>query len=570
MTVVTSATLGQLDARVSLPRYDRRQVSTGIVHIGVGNFHRSHQAMYLDTLMNDGAALDWGICGIGLQPSNRRIRDVLAAQDGLYTLVLRHGDGTWDARVIGSITGFLFAPDDPEAAIEKIAAPATRIVSLTITEGGYNLDDVTGEFRASDESVLADLRPGAVPRTVFGIVTEALARRRDRGIPAFTILSCDNIPGNGQVSQRAFTAFARLRDPGLAGWITRHVRFPNSMVDRITPVTTDADRAELSRRFGLDDQWPVLCEPFTQWVLEDDFTGGRPPLEDAGVQIVPDVEPYELMKLRLLNASHQALCYAGHLAGYRLVHEVTADPLFAGFLLDYMTQEAIPTLRPVPGVDLGQYAHQLIGRFSNPEVGDTLARIATDGSDRIPKFLLPVIRQQLAAGRPFTRSAAVVASWARYAEGTDENGAPHEINDDLAPQLQAAAGRQRGHPAAFLEGNRAIFGDLATDPRFTAVYSPILTALLDHGVRATFTDLDHYATPSVAGRGRPARRGSRPDQHATRCRLPRPDRRRDRGQARSRPGRSPGPHPRDGGVRIRSARGPRAPPLCPAAVPAGP
>ena len=320
--------------------------------------------MYLDTLMNNGAALDWGICGIGLQPSNRRIRDVLAAQDGLYTLVLRHGDGTWDPRVIGSITEFLFAPDDPGAAIEKIAAPATRIVSLTITEGGYNLDDVTGEFNSSDPSVLADLQPGAVPRTVFGIVAEALARRRARGIPAFTILSCDNIPGNGHVSQRAFTAFARLRDPGLADWMTRHVRFPNCMVDRITPVTTDADRAELSRRFGVDDQWPVLCEPFTQWVLEDDFTGGRPPLEDAGVQIVSDVEPYELMKLRLLNAGHQALCYAGHLVGYRLVHEVATDPLFAGFLLDYMTREAIPTLRPVPGVDVGQYANQLIERFS--------------------------------------------------------------------------------------------------------------------------------------------------------------------------------------------------------------
>ena len=500
MTVLTAGTLSQLGAGVSLPRYDRRDVSTGIVHIGVGNFHRSHQAMYLDTLMNDGAAMDWGICGIGLQPSNRRIRDVLAAQDGLYTLVLRHGDGTWDARIIGSITEFLFAPDDPEAAIEKIAAPATRIVSLTITEGGYNLDDVTGEFNASDEPVAADLRPGAVPRTVFGIVTEALARRRERGIPAFTILSCDNIPGNGHVSQRAFTAFARLRDPGLAGWMTRHVRFPNCMVDRITPVTTGADRAELSRRFGIDDQWPVLCEPFTQWVLEDNFTGGRPPLEDAGVQIVADVEPYELMKLRLLNASHQALCYAGHLAGYRLVHEVATDRLFAGFLLDYMTGEAIPTLRPVPGVDLGQYAHQLIERFSNPEVGDTLARLAIDGSDRIPKFLLPVIRQQLAAGRPFTRSAAVIASWARYAEGTDENGAPHEVDDVLGPQLQAAARRQRSHRTAFLDGNRAVFGELAGDPRFTAVYSSILTALLDHGVRETFTHLDHYATPSMAGR----------------------------------------------------------------------
>jgi mannitol 2-dehydrogenase len=499
MTVLTAETLGQLNGDVSVPRYDRGQVSTGIVHIGVGNFHRSHQAMYIDALMNNGTALDWGICGIGLQPSNRRIRDVLAAQDGLYTLVLRHGDGTWDARVIGSIVEFLFAPDDPDAAIEKLAAPATRIVSLTITEGGYNLDDVTGEFNSSDPEVLADLQPGAVPRTVFGIVTEALARRRERGIPAFTILSCDNIPGNGHVSQRAFTAFARLRDPGLAGWMTRHVRFPNSMVDRITPQTTETDRAELSRRFGIDDQWPVLCEPFTQWVLEDDFADGRPPLEDAGVQIVSDVEPYELMKLRLLNASHQALCYPGHLVGYRLVHEVATDPLFARFLLDYMTQEAIPTLRPVPGADLGQYANQLIERFSNPEVRDTVARLCTGGSDRIPKFLLPVIRQQLATGGPFTRSAAVVASWARYAEGTDENGARHEINDVLAPQLQAAARRQRAHRTAFLEDNREVFGELAGDARFTAVYSSILTALLDHGVRETFTDLDRYGALSMDG-----------------------------------------------------------------------
>ncbi len=501
MTVLNTQTLGQLDAGVRVPRYDRRDVTTGIVHIGVGNFHRSHQAMYIDTLMNAGTAMDWGICGIGLQPSNARIRDALAAQDGLYTLVLRHGDGTWDARVIGSITGFLFAPDDPEAAIEKIAAPGTRIVSLTITEGGYNLDDVTGEFNWSDPAVLADLQPGAVPGTVFGIMTEALARRRARGIPAPTILSCDNIPGNGHVSQRAFTAFARRRDPGLAEWMTRHVRFPNCMVDRITPGTTGADRAELSRRFGIEDQWPVLCEPFTQWVLEENFTGSRPPLEDAGVQIVSDVEPYELMKLRLLNAGHQALCYAGRLAGYRLVHEVTTDPLFARFLLDYMTVEAIPTLRPVPGIDVRQYARQLIERFSNPEVGDTLARLATDGSDRIPKFLLPVIREQLAAGRPFTRSAAVIASWARYAEGTGEDGVPYEIDDGLAPQLQAAARRQRGHRTAFLDGNRALFGDLAGDPRFTAVYSAILTALLTRGVRETFTGLDRYATPPVAGRG---------------------------------------------------------------------
>jgi mannitol 2-dehydrogenase len=499
VTHLTEKTLTRLNAAVAVPHYDRRDVTTGVVHLGVGNFHRSHQAMYLDTLMNSGAALDWGICGIGLQPSNVRMRDALAAQDGLYTLVIRHADGTWDARVIGSIVEYLFAPDDPEAAIEKMAAPGTRIVSLTVTEGGYGLDAVTGEFNPSDEPVMADLRPGAPPRTMFGLVTEALARRRARGIPAFTILSCDNIQGNGQVSRAAFTAFARLRDPELADWITAHVRFPNCMVDRITPKTTDEDRAELSRRFGLDDQWPVLCEPFTQWVLEDDFSDGRPPLEAVGVQIVPDVEPYELMKLRLLNASHQALCHPGRLVGYRFVHEVTTDPLFAGFLLDYMTAEAIPTLRPVPGVDPTGYAYQLIERFSNPEVRDTVARLCANASDCIPKFLLPVIRQQLAAGGPVTRSAAVVASWARDAEGTDENGTPHELDDDLAPQLQAAAGRQRRHLTAFLEDNRAVFGELAGDPRFTAVYTSILNSLLERGVRKTFADLDQYAAAAQAG-----------------------------------------------------------------------
>jgi mannitol 2-dehydrogenase len=499
VTHLTEKTLSRLNAAVAVPRYDRRDVSTGIVHIGVGNFHRSHQAMYIDTLMNGGAVLDWGICGIGLQPSNVGMRDALAAQDGLYTLVVRHGDGTWDARVIGSIVEYLFAPDDPEAAIEKMAAPATRIVSLTVNEGGYSLDAVTGEFDPADESVAADLRPGAEPRTVFGLVTEALARRRARGVPAFTILSCDNIQGNGHVSRRAFTEFARLRDPGLADWMTGNVRFPNCMVDRITPKTTDDDRAELSRRFGLDDQWPVLCEPFTQWVIEDDFADGRPPLEDVGVQIVPDVEPYELMKLRLLNAGHQALCHPGRQVGRRFVHEVTTDPLFARFLLDYMTQEAIPTLRPVPGVDLTGYANQLIERFSNPEVRDTVARLCANASDCIPKFLLPVIREQLAVGGPITRATAVVASWARDAEGDDENGTPHQLDDDLAPQLQAAAGRQRRQLTAFLDDNRAVFGELADDPRFTAVYRSILSSLFDRGVRNTFADLEHYAAPAQTG-----------------------------------------------------------------------
>jgi mannitol 2-dehydrogenase len=494
MTSLSAKTLGQLDAAVAVPRYDRRQVTAGIAHLSVGNFHRSHQAMYIDTLMNAGKAMDWGICGIGLQPSNAAMRDVMAAQDRLYTLVIRHGDGTWEPRVIGSLVEYLFAPDDPGAVIEKLASPGIRIVSLTVTEGGYNLDSVTGEFRAADTGVQADLRSGAVPQTVFGLVTEALARRRDRGIPAFTILSCDNIQGNGHVSQRVFVDFARLRDPGLADWISAHVRFPNCMVDRITPVTTDADRESLSRRFGIEDQWPVLCEPFTQWVLEDSFADGRPVLEDAGVQIVPDVEPYELMKLRLLNASHQALCYPGYLVGYRLVHDVTSDPLFAGFLLDYMLGEAIPTLRPVPGIDLAAYAHQLIERFSNPEVGDTVARLCANASDLIPKFLLPVVREQLAAGGPFTRAAAVVACWARYCEGTDESGEAIEMDDALASPLRAAALRGRGsHPAAFLEDNRSVFGELADEPRFVGVYLEVLESLRSRGVRAALADLDRFA-----------------------------------------------------------------------------
>src|SRR5262249_10581375 len=252
-------------------------------------------------------------------------------------------------------------------------------------------------------------------------------------------------------------------------------------------------RAALRRRFGRGDRCPLSCGRFSQWRRDAAFAGGRPRLGDAGVRIVSDVEPYELMKLGLLNASHQALCYPGYLAGYRLVHEVTTGPVSAKSLLTYMTDEAIPPLGPVPGTALRRYARQLIERFSNPEVRDTVARLCANTSDLIPKFLFPVIRHQLAAGGPVTRSAAVVASWARYAEGTDENGERDEIDGVLAPQLRGAAGPQRGHPAAFLEDNRAVFGDLADDTRFTRAYSSILTALLDGGVRKTFADLDHYA-----------------------------------------------------------------------------
>jgi mannitol 2-dehydrogenase len=485
---LNARTLAYWRGRLPVPDYDRDLVTTGVVHVGVGGFHRAHQAMYHDQLMNQGTALDWGICGVGVMPADRRMKEVLDAQDGLYTLVLKHSDGTYEPRIIGSIVEYLFAPDDPEAVIEKMAAESTRIVSLTITEGGYNLSDVTGEFDVANPDVLADLEPGAVPRTAFGLITEALRRRWKRGLAPFTVMSCDNLQDNGYLSKRVFTAFAGLRDPDLGDWVEREARFPNSMVDRITPVTTDTDRAEIRERFGIEDLWPVVCEPFTQWVLQDAFTAGRPPYEQVGVQVVEQVEPYELMKLRLLNASHQAMAYFGYLCGYRLVHEAAQDPLFQAFMLGYMDFEATPTLAPVPGVDLEGYKHTLIERFSNPQVRDTIARLCAESSDRIPKWLLPVVRAQLVTGGEIRRSAAVVASWARYAEGFDEAGQPIEVVDRLRDTLMRLASRQYEDPDAFI-ANRDVFGDLVDQKPFVSAYRSALTSLHQRGARATLESL---------------------------------------------------------------------------------
>ncbi|MGR6963311.1 mannitol dehydrogenase family protein [Geodermatophilus sp. URMC 61] len=488
MQQLDTRSLPSLAGSLPVPTYDRSRLRAGIVHLGVGAFHRSHQAMYVDRLLEQGQAQDWAICGVGVLPSDRGMADTMAAQDCLYTLVVKHADGTFEPRVVGSIVEYLLAPDDPDAVVEKMAAETTRIVSLTVTEGGYNIAAVTGEFDATHPDVVADLRPGAALRTSFGLVTEALVRRRDRGLAPFTVVSCDNIQHNGDVARRSFAAFARLRDPELGAWVEREVPFPNSMVDRITPATTDEDRAEVARRFGVEDRWPVVCEPFTQWVLEDRFGLGRPPLEDAGVQVVEDVDPYERMKLRLLNASHQGLAYLGRLAGYRLVHDTAQDPLFQSFLLGYMEREATPTLRPVPGIDLDAYRKELIARFSNPHIRDTLARLAFDGSERLTKWLLPVVRDNLAAGGEVRRSAAVVAGWARYSEGVDEQGQPIEIADRRRDTLMVTALRQREDPLAFI-ADRELFGDLVDDERFTAPYLATLRSLYERGARATLEAL---------------------------------------------------------------------------------
>ena len=454
---------------IDKPSYDRSQISVGIVHFGVGGFHRAHQAMYVDRLLNSGTASTWGICGVGVLPADRKMADVMGAQDDLYTLVSMNPDGTHDARVIGSIVDYQYAPDAREAVVELLASPDTRIVSLTITEGGYQIDD-------------------AGPDSVFGLVADALARRRDRGLPSPTIVSCDNIEGNGEVAREAFTEYAERTHAGLGDWIAEHTRFPNSMVDRITPATTPEVIATLADEFGVEDQWPVAAEPFTSWVLEDAFTDGRPAFEDVDVLLVEDVTPYELMKLRLLNASHQALCYFAYLAGYRLVHDAAGDPLFAEFLRQYMDDEGTPTLLPVPGIDLPDYKRTLIERFANPGVRDTIVRLCFGSSDRIPKWLLPVIRENLKTGAPVRLAAAVVASWARYAEGVDEQGEPIDVQDQLAETLVPLAKSQRDNPTAFIEYT-PLFGDLAQQKRFVDDYLWALDSLHRVGARATLEAL---------------------------------------------------------------------------------
>ncbi|MDR2380482.1 MAG: mannitol dehydrogenase family protein [Bifidobacteriaceae bacterium] len=489
MTIqLNQANIHLLPAALPAPTYERTAVQAGIVHFGVGGFHRAHQAFYLDQLMEQGLAMDFGIVGVGLLPGDKALGRALKAQDCLYTLVSKDEQGGQAAKVIGSIIDYLCGPDSPAAVLQRLAAPETRIVTLTITEGGYNFDQITGEFDWNDPDVAHDLAHPDRPRTVFGYLTQALARRRADGIVPFDVVSCDNIPSNGAVARRSLLAFARGADPDLADWIAAEVAFPNSMVDRITPRPTKAASAELAQRTGVVDNCVVVAEAFTQWVLEDGFGGRRPPFERAGVQLVADVEPYELMKLRLLNASHQALAYFSYLMGYRLVHDAVRDSLVRDFLADYMQHEGAPSLPQVPGVDLDAYQQTLIKRFGNEAIADTVARLAAEASDRIPKWLVPVVHQRLAAGAPAERSAAIVASWARFAEGVDESGTPFEVVDNQLEQVKAAARRQGADPLAFLR-QESFFGSLADEPRFTEPYLKTLDSLHQRGARETLRSL---------------------------------------------------------------------------------
>jgi mannitol 2-dehydrogenase len=472
------------DRGVPVPEYDRAGLVTGIVHLGVGGFHRSHQAMVVDRLLSDGRAREFAICGVGVLEQDRRMAAVMAEQDGLYTLVLKHADGSREARVIGSIVDYLYAPDDPDVVVERLASPDTRIVSLTVSEGGYNRDPVSGDFLSSDPGVQHDLSHPQSPRTVFGLVVAGLRRRRDRGLGPFTVMSCDNLAHNGRIARDSFTTFARLLDPDLGAWVADQVRFPSSMVDRITPVTSEDDRIGTRDTLGVEDAWPVVAEPYFQWVVEDDFAAGRPPFDEAGVQVVADVGPWEQMKLRLANGGHQAMCHVGVLAGFRYAHEAAADPGIAAYLTAYLDAEAAPTLEVVPGLGLDAFKGALLDRWRNPAIADTLDRIRTDSSDRLPAWLLPVVVDNLATGRPVRASAVACAAWAHACEGRDDEGRPLQTLDRRATELSRRAAAQPENPAAFLE-DRSLFGDLVDAPRFRSAFLEARASLVGVGALAT-------------------------------------------------------------------------------------
>ncbi|GAB4460200.1 MAG: mannitol dehydrogenase family protein [Armatimonadaceae bacterium] len=483
---LSAATLHRLPPQVRVPTYDRSRLIPHIVHIGVGGFHRAHQAAYLDDLLHDSDSEPYGICGVGLLPQDSRMGEVLHAQDFLYTLVTRSAVGD-QARVIGSLIQYLHAPSDPQAVIERMASPETRIVSLTVTEGGYCENKTTGELDTAHPMVAHDLQNPTQPRGLYGFLTAALQRRHAADLPPFTIQSCDNLLNNGNVCRQMLLSFLDRVDPALSGWVAAQGAFPNSMVDRITPATTDTHRALVREAFGIEDAWPVVAEPFTQWVIEDHFSQGRPDWERVGAQMVDDVQPYEKMKIRLLNGSHQVMCYIGMLLGYRYAPQAMADPQIDLLIQRFMDQEATPLLPSVPGIDLTQYKQTLRQRFANPAINDQLGRIGTDGSARIPEFVLPTAHEQAQLGGPVEIAAFTVAAWIRYLNGYDDRSEEMPFADALGEPLREMA-RRAGPDAAPILALHELFGsELIAHTPFTDAVQRTLHDLYTHGARLTLT-----------------------------------------------------------------------------------
>lgn len=469
---------------VEQPNYDRKKVKTGIVHIGIGGFHRAHQAFYVDELLKKGVT-DWGICGVALLEGDRKIYENLQQQDGLYTLMVHQENGKPSVRIIGSLVERLFAPDNPQQVIQKIADPAVKIVSLTITEGGYNFDSATGEFQTENPLVQWDLNHPEQPKTVFGYLAQALKRRQEIGAP-LSILSCDNIQHNGDILKKMLLSYMDLALPGLRPWMEEKVSFPNSMVDRITPSTTPDDREELERIYGINDLWPVVSEEFRQWIITDDFAAGRPDWDRVGAQFVSDVSPYEMMKLRILNGGHTLTGLSGYLVGYDYIHEAIRDQTIREFFEVYMEKEVIPTLDPVEGIEVDEYTKTIIDRFSNPYIKDTVERIIGESSAKIPKFILASVIRNLREGRSVQGGGFIVAAWYQYLKKHIESQKTDRIRDAMAEELvkKVNQSQKEGNPQVFLQ-IETLFGTLRKEKRFVDSFLGSVAQLEEIGVQKT-------------------------------------------------------------------------------------
>ncbi|MFL5188659.1 MAG: mannitol dehydrogenase family protein [Microvirga sp.] len=479
--------LSELPSEIRRPAYDRRAVKTGIVHLGVGAFHRAHQAVYTDDVL--GQDPQWGIVAASLRSPDTF--DALQPQDGLYTLAVRSREGE-ALRVVGSIGRIIVAPQATDDLLEVMADPGTRIVTLTVTEKGYCHDPATGALNEAHPDIVHDLAYLRTPRSAPGFIVEALRRRRLAGVAPFTVLTCDNLPSNGRTVKRVLTRFAELVDPELGRFVANEVSCPSTMVDRIVPATGDQDRERIGAALGVQDAWPVVTEPFTQWVIEDRFPQGRPAWENAGAEFVADVEPYEHMKLRLLNGSHSTLAYLGYLSGYETVADTMADPAFVRLIEGLMDEEVAPTLHMPPGADLNSYRKALIERFKNPALKHRTWQIAMDGSQKLPQRLLGTVRDRLREHASIARLSLGVAAWMRYATGIDEKGAPIDVRDPMAARLREladGAGGSAENLAGALFGVREIFGDdLPGDPRFTGAVTASLARLYERGAKRTVSE----------------------------------------------------------------------------------
>ncbi len=478
-----SSLLSDKHRNIQVPQYDRAHIKTGIVHIGVGGFHRSHQAKYIDTLLNQGEENAWGICGVGIMPQDETLSKALHAQDCLYSLTERSGSSD-TCQIIGSITDHILGLNEPKKVFEKIADKDTKIVSLTVTEGGYYIDESTGELDLENPKIKNDLLHPESPQTVYGFLIQGLMLRKQQGNGPVTILCCDNIQHNGEVVKKAVSRFTQNISKDLLEWIHTSVSFPNSMVDRITPVPGEAEQNFVRDTFHILDSCPVVSESFTQWIIEDNFIAGRPQLEKVGVQFVKDVIPFERMKIRLLNASHSAMGYLGYLLGYRYIHEIAQAKEFRPYLLRFMDQEMTPLVGTIPGVDLEWYKSKLIERFSNQDIRDTALRICSGGSAKIPGFVLPAIQEAINQEKPIRAMTCVVASWLRFIAGKDEEGNEIPLEDPQAERLKEISSRGGNSVTTYLE-MKDIFGSLSTNERFRDELQFLLSHLYEKGARAT-------------------------------------------------------------------------------------